>query len=50
MPPHQEYEQQKDFKATGKIPGDRYWQAKIIKLGVRMEDVESNNAEGADVS
>jgi hypothetical protein len=49
MPPRQEYEHQKDFKASGKIPGDFYWQGKIIKLGVRMDDVESDNAEGADV-
>ena len=49
MPPRTEYEQNKVYKATGKIPGDLYWQGKIIKLGVRKENVESDNSEGAEV-
>ena len=49
MPPQKVYKQHPYYKATGKIPGDLYYQGKIVKLGDRMEDVESDNAEGADV-
>ncbi|KIM34655.1 hypothetical protein M413DRAFT_14961 [Hebeloma cylindrosporum] len=49
MPPRHEYEHDRTFKQTGTIPGDLYWQARVVKLGERKEDVDSDNEEAADV-
>ena len=49
MPPQEEYEQNKYFKQCGKISGDLYWQGRIVKLGLRNEDVDPDNAVAVDV-
>ena len=49
MPPLKEYKQNEYFKQCGKIPGDLYWQGRIVKLGQRKEDVDSDNVAAVDV-
>jgi hypothetical protein len=50
MPPREEYEQNKHFKQCGKIPGDLYWQGRIVKLGLRNKDVDPDTVYVPEVS
>jgi len=44
MPPQKEYEEDEFFKKYGRIPGHLYWQGRIVNLGRRKEDVDSDKA------
>lgn len=39
MPPKEEYQQHEYYKKHHEIPGDVYWQGRIVKLGCKKEDV-----------
>jgi hypothetical protein len=49
MPPRKEYEQNEYFKKHGRIPGDLYWQGKIVKLGLRKENAVSDKVAGKNL-
>jgi hypothetical protein len=38
QPPWTEYAQTEYYKRHGKIPGDLFWQGRIVKLGQRRKD------------
>jgi hypothetical protein len=37
-PSIKEYENDKEYKRTGEIPGHLYWQAKVKKFGLRRSE------------